>query len=110
MRSGRLGIHEGMDTEVYEVQQASGRPNIALERILLILELLRRCIDRRPLIKREVINLGYLSVVDAPCASEICHLDDHPLPNQYVLRLKVTVEDSLDVHDDKRLHDLLEDP
>lgn len=49
-------------------------------------------------------------MVDTPRASKVSHLNDHPLPNQYVLRLEVAMENSLDVHNDKRLDYLLENP
>lgn len=49
-------------------------------------------------------------MVDTACAPEVGHLDDHSLADEDVLGLEVAVEDALDVHHDKRLHDLLEDP
>lgn len=109
VRAGGAGVHEGVAAVVDEVEQAPRRPHVALEGVLLVLELLGRCVDGRPLIEGEVVELGDIGVVDAARAPEIGHLDDHALGDEYILGFEIAVEDALDVHDDEGLDDLLED-
>ena len=103
-------VHEGMITEIYEKQQAPCRPNITFIRIFLIPKLLRRGINGCPLIQRMILNLRYFSFIHTLRTPEIRYLDDHPFANEYIFWLKIAVEDSLDIHHYKCLHDLPEKP
>ena len=102
-------VHEGVVAVVDEVEEAAGRPDVALEGVLLVLELFGRGVDGRALVEGEVVDLADLGVVDATSAAEVGHLDHHALGDEDVLGLEVAVEDALHVHDDEGLHDLLED-
>ena len=48
-------------------------------------------------------------MIDASSTPEICNFDDHAFPDENVLRFEITMEDSLDVHHDEGLNDLLKD-
>ena len=92
-----------------KVQKASCWPNVTLEWISFIFQLLRWSIDGCAFVQREIVHLGYLSRNNTPCATKISNFDDHAFSDQNIFGLKVTMEDSLDIHDDESLHNLFKD-
>jgi hypothetical protein len=65
-----------MDTVVDEVEEAASRPYVTLERILLIFKLFGGSVDGRAFVKREVVHLGNLGVVDASGTAKISYFND----------------------------------
>lgn len=101
-------VHERMKTFIDEVKQASSWPDITFEGILLIFELFRRGIDGCSFIEWEVVNFWNLITIDTAGTSKISYFYNHAFADENVFWLKITVHDSIDVHDHKCLDNLFE--
>ena len=103
------GVHEGMDSLMNKVEKASSWPNITFERIFFIFQLLRGGIDWCPFVQGEIVHFRYLCGDNTSGATKVSHFDDHAFSDQDIFRLEVTMEDTLDVHDDESFNDLFKD-
>ena len=99
-----------MNAFINKIQEATCRPDITFEGVLLVLELLWWGIDGRTFVERKIIDFSNLGSANTSGATEISNLDDHSFPNEYIFRFKVTMEDSFCTHHDEGLHDLFENP
>lgn len=104
-----LGVHEGVNALVDEIEKAARGPHVAFIGVLLVFKLLWGGIDGGAFVKGKVVDLGYFSVIDASGTAEICYFDDHALSDQDILWFEVPMEYSLNAHHDEGLYDLLED-
>jgi len=103
-------VHKWMLSKINKIQKTTRWPNITFGWILLVHQLLRRCINWSAFIQTEIICLRYQLPVDISCASEISNFNDWTFSDKNILWFQISVNNAFNVHYDKSLHYLLEDP
>lgn len=104
-----LGVEEGVVAEGEQVSDAADRPDIALEGVLLVPQLLGGNVEEGALVQRKIIDFGHIHFPHRLGAPEVPDLDDPSSPKEDVFRLEVSVDDALDGHEYERVEDLPED-